>query len=131
MSAKLHPPPHLIWFHFKEAQQPVMISFHPRRIKLDSWKYAKDRTPTQLQVIGSADCLSWSEITDVIHIEPPTSVDDQRIIPIEKSHDNPEAFSCIGLRILKNAGSQESIISSLQMWVLDRSTDIREVNEKC
>ena len=108
-------PPHLIWFNFIESQRPAKISFFPRQ---DDLKYAMQSTPTQFQIIGSDECSSWADLTDVVHFDPATSLNDERSVDVERSIPISRAYRCIGLRILAG-GNPNVALSLFRMWVWD------------
>ena len=80
-------------------------------------------TPWEIQIIGSDDCSSWSDVTEVLHFGPPATVDELREVNVaaKPSGDRSKRFRCVAVRMWQRQGDSNgwrpTCVRQLRMWV--------------
>ena len=86
-------------------------------------EYIQHYTPREIQIIGSDDCSSWSDITNVLDFGPPANFDDLREVDVAAAslQDRSKRFRCVGMRMWQsewiNGHLRGTCVRQLRMWV--------------
>ena len=87
-------------------------------------EYIQHYTPREIQIIGSDDCSSWTNVTDVLRFDPPATNDDLREVDVAavSLQDRSKRFRCVGMRMWQsqrkeNGALYATCVRQLRMWV--------------
>ena len=105
----------MIWYKFRVGFVPAEISFQPR----SDISTHLNQGPTVYQFVGTNDshCNAYSPWT--ILCEDLSGVAFRYTTEVKRCVVGPvikKSFSCLGLRIWKNAGSNYITLSNIRMW---------------